>query len=62
MVFVCRHRGGAKRHPLGIPATGRLIAFPAAHHRLAWGDGNGRVALLQSQAAMIRSAFPRKGP
>jgi len=40
-----------------IPATDRLIALAAAHHRLAWihpfGDGNGRVARLQSQAAMI---------
>jgi len=38
-----------------ILATDRLIAAAAAHHRLAWihpfGDGNGRVARLQSHAA-----------
>jgi Fic family protein len=48
-----------------IPATGRLIAAAAAHHRLAWihpfGDGNGRVARLQSQAAMIRSGLDTEG-
>lgn len=48
-----------------IPATERLIAAAAAHHRLAWihpfGDGNGRVARLQSQAAMIRSGLDADG-
>ena len=42
----------------GISATDRLIAVAAAHHRLAWihpfGDGNGRVARLHSQAWLIR--------
>jgi Fic family protein len=48
-----------------IPATGRIVAAAAAHHRLAWlhpfGDGNGRVARLQSQAAMIRSGLDADG-
>jgi Fic family protein len=48
-----------------ILATGRLVAAAAAHHRLAWihpfGDGNGRVARLQSQAAMIRSGLDPEG-
>jgi len=48
-----------------ILATGRLIAAAAAHHRLAWihpfGDGNGRVARLQSQAAMIRNGLDDEG-
>ncbi len=39
-----------------IVATEGLVAVAAAHHRLAWihpfGDGNGRVARLQSQAAL----------
>jgi len=48
-----------------IPATDRLIATAAAHHRLAWihpfGDGNGRVARLQSQAALIRAGVDGDG-
>lgn len=48
-----------------IPATGRIVAAAAAHHRLAWihpfADGNGRVARLQSQAAMIRSGLDTEG-
>ena len=48
-----------------ILATERLVATAAAHHRLAWihpfGDGNGRVARLQSQAAMIRSGLDAEG-
>lgn len=48
-----------------ILATGRLIAAAAAHHRLAWihpfGDGNGRVARLQSQAALIRLGLDGEG-
>ncbi len=40
-----------------IPATSRLVALAAAHHRLAWlhpfGDGNGRVARLHTQALLI---------
>jgi Fic family protein len=48
-----------------IPATDRLVALAAAHHRLAWihpfGDGNGRVARLQSQAAMIQSGLDADG-
>ena len=39
-----------------ILATDRLVAIAAAHHRLAWihpfGDGNGRVARLHSQALL----------
>jgi Fic family protein len=39
-----------------IAANQRVIAIAAAHHRLAWihpfGDGNGRVARLHSQALM----------
>jgi len=48
-----------------LPATDRLIALAAAHHRLAWihpfGDGNGRVARLQSQAAMITAGLDTEG-
>lgn len=48
-----------------ILATQRLIAAAAAHHRLTWihpfGDGNGRVARLQSQAAMIRNGLDAEG-
>src|SRR5208282_4054893 len=39
-----------------ILETDRLIAIAAAHHRLAWihpfGDGNGRVARLHTQALL----------
>lgn len=49
----------------GILATDRLVALAAAHHRLAWihpfGDGNGRVARLQSQAAMLRAGVDGEG-
>ena len=49
----------------GILATDKLIALAAAHHRLAWihpfGDGNGRVARLQSQAAMIQAGLDGEG-
>jgi Fic family protein len=48
-----------------IPATNKLVAVAAAHHRLAWihpfGDGNGRVARLQSQAAMVRAGLDSQG-
>lgn len=48
-----------------IPATSRLVALAAAHHRLTWihpfGDGNGRVARLQSQAAMIEAGLDGEG-
>jgi len=48
-----------------ILATERLVAIAAAHHRLAWihpfGDGNGRVARLQSQAALIRAGVDGDG-
>ncbi len=48
-----------------ILATDKLIAIAAAHHRLAWihpfGDGNGRVARLQSQAAMIQAGLDHEG-
>lgn len=48
-----------------ISATERLIATAAAHHRFAWihpfGDGNGRVTRLQSQACMIRSGLDAEG-
>jgi len=41
-----------------ILATDQLIGVAAAHHRLVWihpfGDGNGRVARLQSQAALMK--------
>ena len=40
-----------------ILETDRLVVIAAAHHRLAWihpfGDGNGRVIRLQSQAQLI---------
>ncbi len=49
----------------GILATDKVIALASAHHRLAWihpfGDGNGRVARLQSQAAMIRAGLDADG-
>jgi Fic family protein len=48
-----------------ILATDKLVALAAAHHRLAWihpfGDGNGRVARLQSQAAMVRAGLDSQG-
>jgi len=48
-----------------ILAMQRPIALAAAHHRLAWihpfADGNGRVARLQSQAAMIRAGIDGEG-
>ena len=41
-----------------IPVSGQLVALAAAHHRLAWvhpfGDGNGRVTRLYSQAWLVR--------
>ena len=41
-----------------VPATHRLVAIAAAHHRLAWihpfADGNGRVTRLYSHASLIR--------
>lgn len=49
----------------GIPAADKLIALASAHHRLAWihpfGDGNGRVARLQSQAATIQAGLDDEG-
>lgn len=48
-----------------IIATDRLIAIAAAHHRLAWihpfGDGNGRVIRLHSQALMIHHGLDGGG-
>lgn len=48
-----------------ILATDSLIAAAAAHHRLAWihpfGDGNGRVARLQSQAALMAAGVDSGG-
>lgn len=45
--------------------TDRLVAIAAAHHRLAWihpfGDGNGRVIRLQSQAQLIRHGIAGQG-
>jgi len=42
-----------------------LVAIAAAHHRLAWihpfGDGNGRVIRLQSQAQLIRHGVASHG-
>lgn len=61
--FVHRYQSfyDSKKHP----ATDRLITLAAAHHRLAWihpfGDGNGRVARLQSQAAMITAGLDTEG-
>jgi Fic family protein len=48
-----------------IRQTDRLTAIAAAHHRLAWihpfGDGNGRVIRLQSQAQLIRHGVASHG-
>ena len=48
-----------------ILETDRLVAIAAAHHRLAWihpfGDGNGRVIRLQSQAQLIRHGLAGHG-
>ena len=52
-------------HSDSILETNRLPALAAAHHRLAWihpfGDGNGRVARLQSHAALIRLGVDGEG-
>lgn len=41
--------------------TNRLVAIAAAHHRLVWihpfGDGNGRVSRLYSEASLIRYGY-----
>ena len=48
-----------------ILETNRLVVIAAAHHRLAWihpfGDGNGRVIRLQSQALLIRHGLAGHG-
>jgi len=48
-----------------ILETNRLVAIASAHHRLAWihpfGDGNGRVIRLQSQALLIRHGIASHG-
>ena len=48
-----------------ILATDHLVAIASAHHRLAWihpfGDGNGRVIRLHSQALMIRHRLDSGG-
>ena len=48
-----------------IIETDRLTAIAAAHHRLAWihpfGDGNGRVIRLHSQALMIHHSLDGGG-
>lgn len=48
-----------------ILETDRLVVIAAAHHRLAWihpfGDGNGRVIRLQSQALLIRHGIASHG-
>jgi Fic family protein len=48
-----------------ILETDRLTVIAAAHHRLAWihpfGDGNGRVIRLQSQALLIRHGIASHG-
>jgi Fic family protein len=48
-----------------IPATDRLIAIAAAHHRQAWihpfGDGNGRVIRLHSHALLIQHGLDGEG-
>lgn len=45
--------------------TNRLVVIAAAHHRLAWihpfGDGNGRVIRLQSQALLIQYGIAGHG-
>lgn len=45
--------------------TDRLVAIAAAHHRLAWihpfGDGNGRVVRLHSQALLIHHGMDGGG-
>ena len=49
----------------GILETTRLVAIASAHHRLAWihpfGDGNGRVVRLHSQALLIRHGLDGHG-
>lgn len=48
-----------------IPKTECLVAVAAAHHRLVWihpfGDGNGRVARLHSQALLARNGVAGLG-
>jgi len=48
-----------------ILETNRLVAIASTHHRLAWihpfGDGNGRVIRLQSQALLIRHGIASHG-
>jgi len=48
-----------------ILASDQLIALASAHHRLAWihpfGDGNGRMARLQSHAAMVKLGLDSGG-
>jgi Fic family protein len=48
-----------------IPPGDRLVAIAAAHHRLAWihpfGDGNGRVIRLLSQAYLTRQGVASHG-
>ena len=48
-----------------ILETDRLVVIAAAHHRLAWihpfGDGNGRVIRLQSQAQLIHHGIACHG-
>lgn len=48
-----------------IYPANKLVAIAAAHHRLAWihpfGDGNGRVARLQSHAALIKAKIDGEG-
>jgi len=48
-----------------ILETNRLVVIAAAHHRLAWihpfGDDNGRVIRLQSQALLIRHGLAGPG-
>ncbi|MDX2109054.1 MAG: Fic family protein [Verrucomicrobiota bacterium] len=48
-----------------ILETTRLVAITAAHHRLAWihpfGDGNGRVIRLHSQALLTRHGLASHG-
>ncbi|MCC5790746.1 MAG: Fic family protein [Opitutales bacterium] len=49
----------------GIYETDRLSAIAAAHHRLGWihpfGDGNGRVMRLYSQAMLVRHELDGAG-
>jgi Fic family protein len=58
-------RFGAAYSAPSILPTNQLVAIAAAHHRLAWvhpfGDGNGRIARLQSHAALMQQGVGALG-